>query len=305
MDTSVVPHLPAGNLQRWLWTTLTLGLAAWVFYPILVYDPDPTLASLGEIWASDDNYSHGFLIGPLALYFVWGRRHVLRNLPVEGSAWGLPVIGFALLLFLVGTLGGVNFLPRLSAVCLLFGGILWIGGAPWIKALAFPVLFLLLAIPPPRFVFIQLAFPLQVFASEVAEQVLFWVGVPILREGNVIHLPHTQLEVAEACSGLRSLQALVTVGVVFAYFFGRGWVQRVLIVLVSLPIAIAVNALRVTGTGYLAYHYGLEVATGYYHTLEGFAMFGLAFGLLTVVGFALIWLVPTGSREGAEAERPP
>jgi exosortase len=199
----------------------------------------------------------------------------------------------------------VNFLPRLSAVPLLFGGILWIGGRRWAAHLAFPVFFLLLAIPPPRFVFIQIAFPLQVFASEVAEQVLFWGGVPALREGNVIHLPQTQLEVAEACSGLRSLQALVTTGVVFAVFFGRGWLQRVVIVAASVPIAILVNALRVTGTGYLAYHQGLEVATGYYHLLEGFAMFGLACVVLALVGFAVIWLLPEGRSNDAKTERAP
>ncbi len=295
---------PAARLQKWAWPLLTLGLTAWVFYPILVYDADPELMSLAEIWGSDDNYSHGFLIAPLALYFVWDRRHVFRSLPVERSWWGLLFILLALLLYLVGMLGGVNFLPRLSAVPLLLGGILWIGGRAWAWQLAFPVLFLLLAIPPPRFVFIQIAFPLQVFASEVAEQVLFWVSVPIVREGNVIHLPHTQLEVAEACSGLRSLQALVTVGVVFAYFFGRGWLQRILIVGASLPIAILVNAFRVTGTGYLAYHYGLAVATGYYHTFEGFAMFALAFALLAALGFAVIRLVPDGSKSGGDAAGP-
>jgi exosortase len=269
--------------------------------PILVYDPDPGLSALAEIWASDDNYSHGFLIWPLALYFIWERRRFLRELPLHGSAWGMPLVGFALLLFLCGMLGGVNFLLRLSVVPLLFGSILWVGGRRWARELAFPVFFLLLAIPPPQFVFVQVAFPLQILASQVAEGVLFQLGVPILREGNVIHLPYTQLEVAEACSGLRSLQALVTIGIVFAYFFGRGWLQRIAIVCASLPIAITVNALRVTGTGYLAYHYGLEVATGYYHMLEGFAMFGLACALLAGIGFALIRLLPKGTRGDGES----
>lgn len=302
MQLSVVHPSRAAQIHRWFWVSATLALAAWVFYPILIHESGTGLAGLAQIWASDDNYSHGFLIGPLALYFVWERRQVLRSLPQSGSAWGLPLIGLALLLFLAGMLGGVFFLTRVSVVALLLGGVLWIGGRRWGRELAFPVLFLLLAIPPPRLLFVQVAFPLQVFASEVAEQVLFWAGVPILREGNIIHLPYTQLEVAEACSGLRSLQALVTTGVVFAYFFGRGWIQRVSIVAAALPTAILVNALRVTGTGYLAYHYGLEVATGYYHTLEGFAMFGLAFALLTIVGFAVIRFVPAGAHAHRSAE---
>jgi exosortase len=305
MDLHAATPPAATGVQTWVWTLLTVGLAAWVFAPILIYDPDPGLAALAEIWASNDNYSHGFLIVPLALYFVWERRQALQALPAQGSAWGLAVIGFALLLFGGGMLGGINFLLRLSAIPLLLGSILWVGGRSWARELAFPVLFLLLAVPPPQFLFIQIAFPLQVFASQVAEQVLFQVGIPILREGNVIHLPHTQLEVAEACSGLRSLQALVTIGVVFAYFFGRGWLQRVVIVAASLPIAIAVNALRVTGTGYLAYHHGLGVATGYYHLMEGFAMFGVACVILAGVGFATIRLVPDRSRTEAQSEGSP
>lgn len=281
---------------------VTAVVAAWVFFPVLVYDPH--FMALAEIWLADDNYSYGFLVPPLAFYFAWERRDTLRTLPLEGSAWGLALIGLALGLFAVGMLGGVNFLPRLSAVTLLIGAILWIGGWRWARALAFPVGFLLLMIPIPRFVFIQIAFPLQIFASTVAEQVLFTVGVPILREGNVIHLPHTQLEVAEACSGLRSLLALVTTGVVFAYFFGRGWLQRTVIVFASIPIAILVNALRVTGTGYLAYHYGLEVATGYYHLLEGFVMFGLAFTLLAMIGFLAIRILPAGPPEPRGAGSP-
>ncbi len=297
MDSASVQPSRGPQWALWAWAGVTLALGGWVFYPILVYDPH--YAALAEIWATDDNYSYGFLVPPLALFFAWERRDVLRSLPQEGSVWGLVVIGFALVLFGVGVLGGVNFLPRLSAIVLLFGAIVWIAGWPWARELAFPVGFLLLMIPVPRFVFIQIAFPLQVFASVVAEHVLFWFGVPILREGNVIHLPHTQLEVAEACSGLRSLLALITTGVVFAYFFGRGWIHWIVIVLLSIPIAIFVNALRVTGTGYLAFHYGVEVATGYYHMLEGFAMFGLAFSLLASLGFLVISVLPAGGGESS------
>jgi exosortase len=283
---------PIRGVQRWIWPGIALTMAAWVFFPVLVYDPE--LQSLAELWLEDDNYSYGLLIPPLALYFVWENRAALGRLPVSGTAWGLVPIGLSLALFAMGVLGGVNFFPRLSALLLFAGGILWVGGWAWGRALGFPMLLLLLSIPIPRFVFIQIAFPLQLFASEVAEQVLFWIGVPVMREGNVIHLPHASLEVAEACSGLRSLLALVTTGVVFAYFFGRGWAHWLLIAGASLPIAILVNAVRVTGTGYLAHRYGIEVATGYYHSLEGFAMFGMAFTLLAVFGFAVVRLVPSG-----------
>jgi exosortase len=286
----------------WLWVAVCLVLGTAVFFPILVHNADPDLLSLVDMWDSDESYSYGYLIPPLAAYFVWEGRDKLRGIPVQGSGWGLAVLGLALLMLMVGMLGGVNFLPRASAVVSLLGGILWIGGWGWTRALLFPVLFLLLMIPIPEFILIQISFPLQLFAARVAEELLFLVNVPMLRSGNVITLAHTQLEVAEACSGLRSLLALVTTGVTFAYFFGRTALQRTVIVLSSIPIAIAVNALRVAGTGWLAHSYGLEVASGYYHTLEGFMMFGLAFALLALIGFLTISVLPgpaTPRKEGS------
>jgi exosortase len=275
-----------------VWAALAFALALWVYFPILIWDADPDLFSLAELWLSDDNYSYGFLIPPLAAYFVWEKRYRLQDLPTRGSSLGLVVVGAAFLCFFVGMLGGINYLPRLSAVLLLFGGVLWVGGRRWARELAFPVAFLLLMIPFPRFVMIQISFPLQLFAAEVAEAALHALDVPILRTGNVIHLAHTQLEVAEACSGLRSLLALITTGVVFAYFFGHTTLHRIIVVAMSIPIAILVNALRVAGTGWLAHAFGADVATGFYHTLEGFGMFGLAFSLLALVGFATSRLVP-------------
>jgi exosortase len=276
---------------------LAVLCGGWVFFAILVWDPDPDLYSLVEVWMMDDEASYGFLIPPLAAYFVWERQYRLRGLPAEGSVWGLALVGVAFGFYFVGMLGGINYLPRASAVMLLLGGVLWIGGPRWTKELAFPVLFLLLMIPLPKFALIRVAFPLQVFAAEVAEATLFGIGVPILRTGNVIHLAHTQLEVAEACSGLRSLLALITTGVVFAHFFGQTPLQRLIVVSISVPIAIFVNAMRIAVTGWLAHNFGADVATGFYHSLEGFAMFGVAFVLLAGVGFTTAWLLPARSDE--------
>jgi exosortase len=272
---------------------------AWVFFRILVWDPEPGLLSLVEVWLVDDEASYGFLIPPLAAYFVWERHHQLRGLPAEGSVWGLALVGVAFGFYFVGMLGGINYLPRASAVILLLGGVLWIGGPRWTKELAFPVLFLLLMVPLPKFALIRIAFPLQVFAAEMAELALYGIGVPILRTGNVIQLPYTQLEVAEACSGLRSLLALITTGVVFAHFFGHTRLQRLIVVAASIPIAILVNAFRVAGTGWLAHTFGTDVATGFYHTLEGFAMFGIAFALLAGIGFGTGWLFSGPTDESA------
>ena len=281
----------------WLWSGIALALLAWTFFPVLVYSVPGGPTALSQHWLLDENYAYGFLIPPLALYFVWEKRERLRGLPAEGSPWGLALLALALFVFAAGTLAGVLILPRASAILLLLGGILWIGGKRWTRELWFPVLFLFLMLPIPNVILNQIAFPLQLFAAEVAEETLFLLEIPVRRMGNVIHLPHTQLEVAQACSGLRSLLALVTTGVIFAYFFGTTWPQRVLIVAVSIPIAILVNAARVAVTGVLAHRYGMEVASGFFHMLEGFGMFALAFVFMAACGFAIVRVLP--SREAA------
>jgi exosortase len=294
--------LPAGgeiDWRPWIWAAIAAVVALWVFFPIVVFHPSEDHFALAEEWDADPNYSYGFLIPPLALYFAWERRKMLRDLPVRGSAFGLLLILAALLAYLTGVMGAVNFLARASVVILVPGVLLFLLGWRCLRALLFPVLFLALMVPPPYFIWAQIATPLQEFAARTAEQSLFWLEVPVLRTGNVITLANTRLEVAEACSGLRSLMALLTTGIVFAYFFGHTAAQRIPIVLASVPIAILVNAARVAGTGWLAYHYGLEVATGYYHQLEGFGMFLVAFALLTLVGLAVLAVVPARRPAGA------
>jgi exosortase len=285
----------------WIWAAIAAVIALWVFFPIVVFHPAEDHWALAEEWEKDENYSYGYLIAPLALYFAWERKDLLRKLPVRGSAWGLLLIGLALLVFLTGIMGAVNYLARFSVVILVPGVVLYLLGWRFARALLFPMIFLALMVPPPYFIWAQIATPLQEFAARTAEWSLFWLRVPVLRTGNVITLANTQLEVAEACSGLRSLMALFTTGIVFAYFFARTAPQQLLIVFASVPIAIFVNAARVTGTGWLAYHYGTRVATGYYHQLEGFGMFLVAFALLTLVGLAVLAVVPGGRRAAARS----
>jgi exosortase len=287
--------------RPWIWAAIAAVVALWVFFPIVVFHPSEEHLALAEEWDADENYSYGFLIPPLALYFAWERRKMLRDLPVRGSTAGIVVLLGALLVYLTGMMGAVNFLARFSVVILVPGVILFLLGFRHLRALLFPVAFLALMVPPPYFIWAQIATPLQEFAARTAEQSLFWLEVPVLRTGNVITLANTRLEVAEACSGLRSLMALFTTGIVFAYFFGHGALQRIPIVLASIPIAILVNAARVAGTGWLAYHYGLEIATGYYHQLEGFGMFLVAFALLTLVGLGVLAITPGRRPAGARS----
>ena len=250
----------------------TTSLAIVIFSPILYY--------MVLHWKGQADYSHGFLIAPLAIYFAWERRKKLRRTPIEPSWWGLLPLALGALALTVGRLG-VELMAMRTAFVLTFIGLqILLLGLPICRVLAFPLLFLFLMVPLPQSLVNVIAFPLQLLAADMAVSWLQVFGLPVLREGNIIHLPQGQLFVAEACSGLRSLMALGTLGVVFAYFFRKTWWERGLLVVSTLPIAVLVNAFRVWLTSYLTLKFGEEMATGVIHQTEGFFTFGLAFGLL-------------------------
>ena len=249
-------------------------------------------ARLAQDWMNDDNYSHGILIVPLALYFVWERRQALADSPQASSWLGLPVIATGLGLLVAGLLGAELFLPRVSILFTIAGSVLFVFGWRALRILAFPIAFLLLMIPIPAIIFNQIAFPLQLLASQVGEAGLNAAGVPVLREGNVMILAHTTLEVAEACSGIRSLISLLTLGIVFGYFTDPRGGVRVAIAAASVPIALLTNGLRVAGTGIAAHYIGPEAAEGFFHTFSGWLVFIVAFILMFVVTRLLLRLLP-------------
>lgn len=239
-------------------------------------------ADLVRDWANDGNYSHGFLIVPLAAWFVWERRAKLLALETRPTAWGLAVVAASVSVLIVGLLGSEYFLTRISMIGVLGGAVLFVLGWRHLRALVFPLAFLLLMIPVPSILFNQIALPLQLLASQFGEATLQAFDVPVLREGNVIILAHTSLEVAEACSGIRSLVSLVTLAIVFGYFSDPRGPVRVALVLAAVPIAIVTNGARVAGTGLAAHYYGAEAAEGFFHDFSGWVIFVVAFALLFV-----------------------
>lgn len=249
-----------------------IALAIAVYAPILYY--------MALHWNAVADYSHGFLIPPLALYFAWERKPQLKRARIEPSWWGIAPLVLSTITLVVGRLGVELMNMRVSFVLALIGIVLLLLGRQVFKILAFPLFFLFLMVPLPQSLVNPIAFPLQLIAADWAVQVLYHLQIPALREGNIIHLPNTTLFVAEACSGLRSLMALITLGVVFAYFFRKSWGERIIIVTSAIPIAIVVNALRVTITGILTYHFGEKAAEGAIHEFQGLITFGAAFVLL-------------------------
>lgn len=255
-------------------------------------------------WATDDNYSHGFLIVPVALYLAWERRAKLAAAAKRSSALGLLVVAASVAVLGAGVLGAELFLTRISMLGVLAGVVLFLHGWQVLRILAFPLAFLLLMIPIPAIVFNQVAFPLQLLASRFGELALTLAGIPVLREGNVITLSNTSLEVAEACSGIRSLVSLLTLAIVYGYAVERRLWARWVLAFASIPVAIAANGIRVAGTGIAAHLYGPEAAQGFFHEFSGWLVFVVAFILLFAVQRAIAWLFPD-RRAKAESPAPP
>ncbi len=273
---------------------VSVAAACAIFAPILYY--------MAIHWKTADEYSHGFIVGPLAIYFGWERRAKLSRAKIEPSWWGVLPLALGATSLAIGRLGVELMAMRASFVMTVIGLVLLLLGKEVFRILAFPLCFLFLMVPLPGSLVNVIAFPLQLIAADVAVQALYWLHIPALREGNIIHLANTELFVAEACSGLRSLMALGTLAVVFAYFFRRNNWERIVIVLSAIPIAILVNAFRVAITGILTYRMGPGAAYGVIHQTEGLFTFGLAFMLLLLEAWLLSMLARKYWRKGAQRE---
>lgn len=249
-----------------LWQAAVIGaLLLWMYLPIL--------AHLARQWWDDPNFSHGFFVPLFALFVIWQERSRLIAIRPEPSWWGLALLGLGLCILVLGQMGAEIFLSRSSLLVVLAGLIVLFLGWNVFRALLFPWAFLFLMIPIPAIVFNQITFPLQILASKVASITLPWMGVPVLREGNVIILPAMALEVAEACSGIRSLMSLLTLAVIYGYLMEkRNWV-RALLAFLSIPIAVAANSFRIVGTGLLVQYWDPDKAQGFFHEFSGWLVF--------------------------------
>jgi exosortase len=259
-----------------------VALALTALAAALVWLYGGMVAGLVAQWGADDNYTHGFLVVPLAAYFVYERRRELANAPIRPSVLGLFVLAAGLLCFAIGQLGAELFLSRASIIVVIGGIVLFVLGAQHLRLLAFPLAFLLLMVPLPAILFNYVSFPLQTLAAQLGASAISAGGVPVLREGNMLLLPGRALEVAEACSGIRSLISLLMFAIVFAYFSEPRIPRRVLIALAAIPIAVLVNAARVAGTGLATYWISPAAADGFFHSFSGWLMFLLAIGALVI-----------------------
>lgn len=257
-----------------------IGVALIALIGGLVFLYGPVMLGLVRQWSTDDNYSHGFIVIPLAAYFAWERRQQLLQTRIQPSIVGLVALMLSLLAFAAGQFGAELFLTRASLVGVIASLVLFHLGWRHLKLLALPIGFLLLMVPLPAILFNYIAFPLQTLAAQIGESAIAAAGVPVLREGNILMVPGRSLEVAEACSGIRSLMSLLTLAIALGYFTDPTNTGRTLLALSAIPIAVFVNAARVAGTGIATYWIGPDAAEGFFHGFSGWLMFIAATGLL-------------------------
>ena len=252
----------------------------------------PTFHMFIYDWSHDDNYSHGFLVPIIVGYLVWTKKDRLRALSPSPSLWGVPVLVLGLSLYLVGTIGAEWFLKRASLVIVLGGVLLYLYGKAYFRLLLFPLVFLMFMVPLPAIIYSALAFKLQLFVSIISTKLIALVGVPVFREGNILYVSTGPLAVEEACSGMRSIMALLALSALFAYLMYDSRFKQGVLVASALPIAVITNIIRVTITGIAAHYWGKAFAEGILHESFGWLVFVIAFILLFLLGKLLDAIFP-------------
>jgi exosortase len=266
--------------RGWIaWSAILSGLVILLYFHVL--------KALALNWWNDPDYSHGPFVVLFSGYVLWrerGRWQAVENKP---NNFGLLVMLGSLLLLFFGTLGAELFTSRFSLLVLLAGMVLFLAGWEVLRAISFPLGFLLFTIPIPAIIYNQITFPLQLLASRLATYWLEIARVPVLRDGNILVMSNYSLEVVEACSGIRSLVTLISLAIAYGYLVEpRRWLRYALVVLI-VPIAIFTNAMRIVGAAIVARHFGPATAEGFLHEFSGWVIFVSAFALMCACHRAL------------------
>ncbi len=254
---------------------ILLAMFIGLYYPVI-------LKMVGD-WSNDPNYSHGFLVPLVTLYLLWQKKHSLLQIPLSPSNWGLFALICGLCIYVFGHLAAELFTMRVSMLVVLAGLIISNLGMNFFRCALLPYGYLYFMIPLPYLVYDAIAFPLKLFVAKYSVVALQIIGISVYREGNIIMLPATTLEVADACSGIRSLMSLLALGVAYAYFSQKSLTKKIILIASTIPIALLANAARVIGTGILAHHYGAAVAEGFFHEFAGMVIFAVSMTMLVGV----------------------
>ncbi len=271
--------IPRATAHPYLWYALPFAVLVIVYLPAL-YD-------LVIDWYTDPNYSHGFLVPVISGVLLWKKRHLLQEANRRKNNAGLVVILAGMGLFIVANGMAEYFTLRFSFVLTLFGLVYYLFGKEVIKLSWFEFFFLIFMIPIPYVIYYALTFPMQTLATKITVGTLNAIGMGVIRQGNIIHISGHSLEVAEACSGIRSLVSLLALGAIFAYTSQKRFAAQLILFLSTIPIAVISNVFRVFLTSLLVYTVSDKVTEEPWHSLMGLSVFIVAFVMLFMTGAVL------------------
>lgn len=243
----------------------------------------PVVPDMFRTWLSHTDNMHGFFVPFIALYFAWRKKEQLAEVELNGSLWGGLLLIASLAFYLLSYIGGIQVVSRLMIVSSLIGLIWNCYGWQVVRLFLFPLGFLFFMVPVPVTLVGVISFPLQMMATNISARFLEFISIPVYQEGNLLYFAQVQLEIAEACSGIRSIVALLMLAVLMTYFSCSHKIFKILLVLCSVPVAMLANILRVILTGLLAHNYGGDVARSFLHGFSGLVVFLLGFGLLVLL----------------------
>lgn len=265
---------PGLNIKLYSLLLVCLGSFVLAYYP--------ALETLVSKWADSEEYSHAFFTIPIIGYMVWQKRNVFRQDLI--TVWpGYIFVIFSALVYPFALLTQVHTIILVALFMTIVGSVIVLSGVGGVKDLFIPLLLFLLLIPIPDQLLTQITFPMQMMVSQLAEQALSLTDITFIRLGNIFETADRRFEVVEACSGLRSVLALVTLSIIISYFSLNRVISRIILLGVSIPIAIVVNSVRII-VMIISYHYWqIDLVDGKYHSLTGVIVFGLALFLLIVI----------------------
>jgi exosortase len=236
----------------------------------------PVWKGLLNAWSSSDDYSHGFLIVPLSFYILWQKRDEIRKVKIRPTWLVFPLVLLSLVSYIFADYAEIQTLSPLAMILFLGSSLFFLFGKQFFKVCSFPLFLLLFMVPVPAQIYAELTIPLQLFVTKTTALILSFIGIPHLREGNVLHLPEHTMQVVQACSGLRSIMSLLTLGVVIGYFSLASNLLRTILFVFAIPIAILVNVVRLLLIVIILYYYNFDLASGMPHTVLGILVFCLA-----------------------------
>ena len=265
---------PVNSRLAWLALGVTV-LGALVLYA-------PLVSGMAAEWSEFPSLSHGFAVPVISAYLLWRRRDSLAQLPIEGSILGLPLIVFALAMLVVGSLGGEPFVARLSLPLVLFGAVWFLMGGAITRQSWVAIAYLAFMVPLPYLTLRALTYQSRLFDAGITAQALGWLGIPVLRDGVMLHLPNMTLEVADDCSSVPAIAALLALGAAYAQVQSRPTWIRALLTISAAPLGLLSNIIRLILTSISAYYFGPIALNNVIHKFNGTSVF-LATVLLLVL----------------------